>query len=923
MRYLLLVLLSALLVSATFAGTITGKVTSKETGDALLGANVYLQGMPVGAATDEGGVYSFEVKDGNYIMVCDYVGYAKQTINISVSGTVTHDFEMIEYLFAKTINVVADRAKERETPVAFSNVEKERMQHTLGSQDIPMVLNTTPSVYATMQGGGAGDARVNIRGFNQRNVSIMINGMPVNDMENGWLYWSNWDGVGDATSSIQVQRGLSAVNLATPSIGGTMNIVTDPAAHESGLMFKQEYGSAGFQKTTFSGHSGLINDKFAVSGSIIRKTGRGLIDATWTDAWAYYLGASYNINDNNTLQLFAMGAPQRHGQNLYKQNMAVYNTNFALDQGDYDREAFEKFNMVGRKFNQNWAPVDPSYTGQQNWNEQTSDRYDPHSIMHRENFFHKPLVNLNWFSQLSDRLSLYTILYWSGGRGGGTGELGDLVRQSWEGPFDNSTGKFYYFGSPWTWDWNASIAINRDSTTAWIDKREYTKEKGQSLGILRNSRNNQDTYGVIAKTYWKTTDNLQTSFGIDGRTAEIEHYREVRDLLGGTYFDPRAVEEDTSDFWTESQMQRKLGDKVGYNFTNTVDWLGLYGQGEYTLGKVTAYGMIGWSTIKYNYTNHFRAADTLDTGGPDLNSGELAAETDWFNGYQIKGGASYRFTDNFNMYGNLGYVSRVPIFDDVIDDVSGIVFEDAENQEFIAYELGFGYVSPDRTFSININGYHTSWYNRSFKDDEFDLEGEEVLVYLKGVDARHMGIEFEGFWQPSDFLRFHYAYATGDWIYTKDVSGFTRVAGTNEDVHYTFYIKDLKVGDAPQTQFTLGTTIFPTDGFRATLVYKHYNNHFADFSPFTRNIPDDRTQSWKIPGANLFDLHMDYTIPGSWNGIEVKFFAHFFNIFDAVYIQDATDNSQYNAWDYDHDADDAEVFFGLPVFSNFGLTLMY
>ncbi len=132
-----------------------------------------------------------------------------------------------------------------------------------------------------------------------------------------------------------------------------------------------------FKRRLSTGHSGLINDKFAVSGSIIRKTGRGIVDKTWTDAWAYYLGASYNINDNNTLQLFALGAPQRHGQNLYMQNIGVYSTNFALSQGGYDREALEKFNMVGRNFNQNWAPVDPSYTDKQYWNEQTDDRYDP------------------------------------------------------------------------------------------------------------------------------------------------------------------------------------------------------------------------------------------------------------------------------------------------------------------------------------------------------------------------------------------------------------------------------------------------------------------------------------------------------------------------------------------------------------------
>ena len=89
------------------------------------------------------------------------------------------------------------------------------MEFRLGSQDLPMALNLTPSVYATQQGGGAGDARINVRGFNQRNVAVMINGVPQNDMENGWVYWSNWDGVADASHSIQMQRGLSAVNLGS------------------------------------------------------------------------------------------------------------------------------------------------------------------------------------------------------------------------------------------------------------------------------------------------------------------------------------------------------------------------------------------------------------------------------------------------------------------------------------------------------------------------------------------------------------------------------------------------------------------------------------------------------------------------------------------------------------------------------------
>ncbi|MDP5067412.1 MAG: Plug domain-containing protein, partial [Schleiferiaceae bacterium] len=104
------------------------------------------------------------------------------------------------------LEIVSSRSDKR-APYSVTSLPKKDIVNQLGSRDLPNVLNTSPSVYSTNQGGGAGDSRLNVRGFNQRNTAIMINGVPVNDMENGWVYWSNWDGVGDATSNIQIQRG--------------------------------------------------------------------------------------------------------------------------------------------------------------------------------------------------------------------------------------------------------------------------------------------------------------------------------------------------------------------------------------------------------------------------------------------------------------------------------------------------------------------------------------------------------------------------------------------------------------------------------------------------------------------------------------------------------------------------------------------
>ena len=114
---------------------------------------------------------------------------------------------------------VADIAKDRKTPVAVSTIKEGAIVEKLGNQEFPEVLNSTPSVYATKAGGGFGDSKINIRGFQNENIAVMVNGMPVNDMENGKVYWSNWAGLSDVTSAMQVQRGLGASKLAIASVG--------------------------------------------------------------------------------------------------------------------------------------------------------------------------------------------------------------------------------------------------------------------------------------------------------------------------------------------------------------------------------------------------------------------------------------------------------------------------------------------------------------------------------------------------------------------------------------------------------------------------------------------------------------------------------------------------------------------------------
>ena len=927
-RYLLTVLLVVVMVPAMALaqGTITGSVTDANTGDALPGANVIVDGQPYGGASDLSGAFVIEgVPAGTYGVTASVIGYESITMSAQVASGVstTLNFALAsQALEMSALEVLASRA-DSNTPVAYTNVSKEEMEVRLGSQDIPLVLNTTPSVYATNQGGGAGDARINVRGFNQRNVAVMINGVPQNDMENGWVYWSNWDGVGDATSSIQMQRGLSAVNLATPSIGGTMNIITDPTALKSGGSFKQEMGSGSFMKSTVNYNTGLIGDKIALSGTIVRKTGDGIVDRAWTDAWAYYFGAAYALSADNRFELYAIGAPQRHGQSLYKQNIAAYDSSYAKEVDGFDEDAIDAFkeHEDGHLYNENASDVSSSYKGQQYWymygegglfGGGLQDRHDPNFLNERENFFHKPLVNLNHYLNISEKMRLSSVLYWSGGSGGGTGTYGSMRWNYHEG-----------ISSPSRWV-HYDATIERNSTN--IDSSISTTE-AQSLGILRNSINRQSTIGLISKLNFDMSDMLKLQVGIDWRTAGIEHAREVRDLLGGDYY---------LDFADDNYASGKkvgLGDKIAYNNITTVDWIGGFLQGNYTAGAISAYGMAGYSSIAYSYQDSF----TVDM--------ELI-ESESISATQFKGGGMFHLSENFNVFGNFGLVEKPPIMDNVIY-IDGTVADDPTNEQFVSAEVGVNYKAE--MYAVTANYYNTTWNNRNFTKSVTTGQGssgDTDVIFLTGVNQNHSGIEVEASVQPMNMLRLDASISLGTWEFTDNAKGDYQEneLDTNDVViglkttEYQYRLEGLKVGDMPQTAFVLGLTLKPIKGLRFQALYSMYSNNFSDWSPESRQVVDadedglisaaeleatDNEQVWKAPDYAKMDLHMSYDLP-KIAGMNAQLFAHVFNVLDATYVQDAVDNSSYNSYGTkEHLAHNAEVFLGTPRWMNMGLKLNF
>ena len=868
--------------SALLAAELKGTVRDAETGESLPGANVYIEGVERGASTDLDGQFSIaNVGVGSHTLVVSFIGYKEYRSPVVVEADAVELFvELMPEVFrGKEIIIVADRAKMRETPVAFSDVPKADMQRKLGSRDLPLILNDTPGVYATAQGGGAGDARINVRGFDQRNVAVMINGVPVNDMENGWVYWSNWDGLSDVTSSIQVQRGLGASNLAIASVGGTMNIITDIASQRRGFKFKQEAGNNAFYKTTLNFSSGLIDKKTAFTLGMTRKSSEGLPAQAWSSAWAYFGALSFLASDAHKIDLFVTGAPQRHGHRLYKQSIATFDADYARSLG-IDVEGARDY---GVDYNPNWGRS-PFSSYQEYYNGSIHDARDSAIIMERENFYHKPQANLNWYWTPNTQFILSNVFYFSRGKGGGTGRLGANP-----GTLDDGT---------INWQ-RVADELNTQADSALVAAGEVSAGEIAAQTIIRNSVNQHFWYGYLGTAEYHLSDTYKLTFGTDLRYYKGEHWREVRNLLGADYY---------VFAWDNNATTsvKRLGDKVSYHNDGLTRWGGGFVQFEGQFDNFTAFLSTSGSTTGYKRIDYFRAKVDGDWD-----------QTDWenFPGYTVKVGGNYNATPTVNVYANVGWLSTAPKFDSVYH-YDNSLYDPTFNEKVASFELGAGYFKRGM-FTGNANFYYTKWIDRSWPKSIYSEELDQRFRFLlNGIDALHTGVEFDLKARPHAKFEVRGMVSLGNWEWLNDVNVTFSPEEDPETVgEFQVYAEGLKVGDAAQKTLSLSGAVFPTRGLYASLGVRRFMDHYAKFDPANRTDPDDRAQSWKLPDYNLVDLHASYTLPGTAFS-NMKLRLHVFNLLDERYVSDADDGNG-------HDAASARVFLGLGRRWNLSLSYDY
>ncbi len=526
--YLLALLLSTNSLLTFAQKSISGRVTDAEDGKPLPGAAIKA-GEIRGTSTDKDGHFVLKnISDNIESLDISYIGYQTSKIAIGASNQLEIKLNKSTYQ-ADEVIINATRVNDK-TGMAYTNVTAAQIDKQNMGQDLPVLLNFSPSLVSTSDaGGGVGYTGIRIRGSDATRINVTVNGIPYNDAESQGVFWVNMPDFASSVSSIQIQRGVGTSTNGAGAFGASVNINTNAFRETPYAELNNSYGSFNTFKNTLKVGSGLIKDKFTFDARLSRVSSDGFVDRASSELHSYYLSGGY------------FGKKSFVRVNVFSGKERTYQSWNGVPEAKLrgDREgilAYIDRNGLSEKDAQNLLHSDNrTYNSYTYKNEVDNYRQDHYQIVSSHNLSNKLTFNLNAF--LVRGLGYYE-QYRSGDDyrkynlpnvivGKDTLTSTDFIRRRW---LDN-----YFYGTTFSFDYNSFKKLTASFGGGW---NQYDGDHYGQIIWARNAGNieNEHQYyfstgkkkdfNLYGKVYYAFTDQL-TAF------ADLQ-YRRVSHAIHGT-----------------------------------------------------------------------------------------------------------------------------------------------------------------------------------------------------------------------------------------------------------------------------------------------------------------------------------------------------------------------------------------------------
>lgn len=669
-----------------------GQVRDAAKNELLAGATIQLQGAGKGTVSDANGLFEFQdLQAGTYTLQVSFVGFDKKQVTVTLPQTGLLEVHLQRAsLQAGEVVVSAIRANEK-TGTTFTNVSKEQIAEQNFGQDLPYLLERTPSVVVNSEAGaGVGYTGIRIRGSDITRINVTVNGIPVNDAESHGAFFVNMPDLASSIQDIQVQRGVGTSTNGGGAFGASMNIQTMGLNREAYAETQNTYGSFNTWKHTVSFGSGLLNDKFTVDGRLSKVSSDGYIDRAFSDLKSYYFSAGYH-GKTGMLKFITFSGQEK-----------TYQAWNGLEESKLETD---------RTYNSTGLYTDAN--GNEAFYDNETDNYQ------------QDHYQLHYSKDLAPRLNLGGAFHFTRGRGYyeqykesqrlsnyglapvvvGTESITrtDLIRQKW---LDN-----YFYG--------ATYALN------------YTSENGKLDATLGGAVNQYDGdhYGEIIWARYASNSQirqryyfgnaLKTDFNIFGKatyqlTEDLSlfgdlQYRTVNYELEGTDDDNRDVTQQAS-----------------YNFINPK------AGATYTLNENQSI----YASFAVGNREPVRSDFTDRTQSDEQNGITPKPETlyNWEAGYRLRRNGSMPFTFDANFY-YMDYKNQL-VLTGQLNDVGTGLRTNIKNSYRTGLELAAQVqlhklvtLGSNLTVSRNkIRNYSETVYSYD-NDQDYNPSGEEVTIY--------------------------------------------------------------------------------------------------------------------------------------------------------------------------------------------------
>jgi iron complex outermembrane receptor protein len=669
---------------------ISGKVFTTDN-EPLPGASIIIEGTTIGAVSDAKGFFMLtNLKNGLYKVKVSFIGYQSYSTNVTLTKDVS-----LEVILQKTevmtdeVFVYATRAGSR-TPVATSEISKLQIGSKNMGQDVPFLLNSTPSfVSSSDAGSGVGYTGFRIRGTDANRINVTINGIPFNEAESHDVYWVDLPDLSSSIENIQIQRGVGTSTQGAAAFGATINLQTSALRHDAYAEYSGSSGSFNTLKNTFRIGSGLIGGHFSFDARLSKISSDGFIDRASSNLNSYYLSGGYYAG-NTIVKLITFSGKEK----TYQAWNGIPSVRLNSDIEGMKR--YEEHGLYSHEETEDMLASNPRTYNLYNYDNQTDNyRQDHYQLLLNQKF--GEYIHLNaalhlthgegYYEQFkaNDKFSKYGLP--NAITGIDTITSTNLVRQKWlDNNFYGGTFSFNYMKDQSDFTLGAGWSEYDGQHFGKIIWAQYMGETPKDFEWYRGSGIKTD-FNVFAKYNYSVTKNLNLF-------ADLQ-YRNINHSIDGNDDDLRDLTQDHN-----------------YDFFNPK--LGVFYQ---PISKSKAY--ISWS-VGHREPNRSNFTDA------DPNGKQPTFETlnDFEGGYNFQ---SESFSVGANLY-FMVYENQL-ILTGQINDVGSAIMTNVDDSYRAGIEIVAGIkILPNLTWDFNATFSQNKIMNFTEYVDNWDTWGQDSLV---------------------------------------------------------------------------------------------------------------------------------------------------------------------------------------------------